>query len=238
MNEHRLDHKVLIVDDEEHVGKTIQRALTFAGIDWRYAETADAALEMMNNTRHVFSLILSDQRMPGMQGTEFLEVVKQISPDTVRFLLTAYSDMETITSSVNKGSVHRFILKPWDNDVLLDFISQGLKQFEAAMESDRLFSIAKKQNKELYRLDKALVETTRKCRRQIDKLNLQIKKIEKQIRAIPAPSEIKPEQVMLSLQSAASCGDDFDLKKFDALYAGCLRMICLDFDELAEQSGF
>ncbi|MCK5099877.1 MAG: response regulator, partial [Desulfobacteraceae bacterium] len=149
----KFDHTVLVVDDEEQVGKSLGRFLKSIGVKYVYMESGKLGLERMQAASKPFSLIISDQRMPGMTGAEFLEKAKAISPDTIRFLLTGYSEMDAITEAVNKGSIHKYISKPWDNKDFAEKIKSGLNQFELAMENDRLFKLAKDQNSKLYQLN-------------------------------------------------------------------------------------
>lgn len=63
-------------------------------------------------------VVISDQRMPHMSGTEFLSRVKQLYPDSVRIILSGFSDLETVTDAVNRGAIYRFLHKPWDDEKL------------------------------------------------------------------------------------------------------------------------
>ena len=62
--------------------------------------------------------VISDQRMPDMSGTDFLNIVKQLYPDTLRIILSGYTDLEVVTDSVNRGAVFKFLTKPWDDELL------------------------------------------------------------------------------------------------------------------------
>ena len=84
-----------------------------------------------------------------MTGLEFLEKAKGVFPDAIRFLLTGYSDMNAIVDAVNKGEIHRYLTKPWNDDDLLIQVRQSLEQFELAMENRRLRVLTYKQNKGL-----------------------------------------------------------------------------------------
>lgn len=75
--------------------------------------------------------------MPEMDGAQFLEKAKDIFPDAIRFLLTGYSDMDAIIDAVNKGEIHRYLTKPWNDDDLLLQIRQSLKQYELTLENRR-----------------------------------------------------------------------------------------------------
>lgn len=103
---------ILIVDDEQDNLDVLEAWLED---DWdvQTAINSDQALAVINSGDPV-DLIIADQRMPGMTGVELLTLVAKESPDTVRMMLTAYSDLEPMLAAVNKGSVYRFMLKPFD----------------------------------------------------------------------------------------------------------------------------
>ncbi len=106
---------LLCVDDEQYVLTSLQRLFKH-DYDLHVAMSGVEALEIIRS-RQVHVLV-SDNRMPGMTGVELLRQVGEISPSTMRILLTGYSDLNATIDSVNKGEVFRFITKPWKNDVL------------------------------------------------------------------------------------------------------------------------
>jgi len=80
-------------------------------------------------------VIISDQRMPHMNGTEFLSRVKEMYPDTIRLVLSGYTDLKSITDAINQGAIYKFLTKPWDDDALRErihdaFIFQESKRKE------------------------------------------------------------------------------------------------------------
>ena len=105
--------KVLFVDDERHI-LTALRALFRSQYEVYTATSGSEALDIIR--REHIHIIVSDQRMPKMLGSQLLAQVKTLSPHTMRLLLTGYSDMDAIMKSINEGEVFRFITKPWDND--------------------------------------------------------------------------------------------------------------------------
>lgn len=107
--------RVLFVDDEERILRAMQ-ALFRAQYEVVTTTSGAQALEMLR-TEH-FHVLVSDQRMPEMQGIEVLRQAREISPNTVRLLLTGYSDLSAIIASINDGEVFRYLSKPWLNDEL------------------------------------------------------------------------------------------------------------------------
>lgn len=116
--------KVLFVDDERQVLISL-RALFRSQYQVFIADGGEAALDIIRN--EPIQVIVSDQRMPRMLGHELLREVKKLRPGTVRLLLTGYSDMSGIMSSINDGEVFRFIQKPWDNDELRSTVDNAVK---------------------------------------------------------------------------------------------------------------
>jgi DNA-binding NtrC family response regulator len=112
--------RVLCVDDEPSVLRSLNWLLR-SRFDVSSATDARVGLELIRNGD--FDVVISDQRMPEMTGTEFLEQVKKTSPNTMRLLLTGYSEYQDVLRSVNESEVFRFINKPWDNQHLIDTVS-------------------------------------------------------------------------------------------------------------------
>ena len=112
--------------------------------------------------------------MPQMTGAQFLEKAKGIFPDAIRFLLTGYSDMDAIVDAVNKGEIHRYLTKPWNDDDLLLQVRQGLEQHELVLENRRLLVLTNKQNKELNELNKDLERKVEERTREIIEKNKEL----------------------------------------------------------------
>lgn len=122
--------RILFVDDEERILNALKTV--FRG---KYhvltALNGREALDFVRRFR--IPVICSDQRMPGMTGVELLRQSREISPDSVRLLLTGYSDLASIAGSINEGEVHRFISKPWDNQELQRVISEAVALGEQSL---------------------------------------------------------------------------------------------------------
>ena len=100
---------VLFVDDEAHI-VTLLKVMFRADFEVLSATSGQGALDIIQ-TRKVH-VIVSDQRMPGMSGTELLAKVSKLSPGTMRILLTGYSDLAAMVGSINEGEIYRFVHKP------------------------------------------------------------------------------------------------------------------------------
>lgn len=121
--------RILIVDDEPGVLGAIQRLLHDEPYDVLIAPEGQAALDLLQDTGPV-QLIISDYRMPGMTGVELLQQVMLRWPDTRRVILSAFPDTDVLLAALNEGRVHRFLVKPWDNDALKAVAREMLDEYE------------------------------------------------------------------------------------------------------------
>jgi len=142
-----MGHRLLFVDDEEKVLASLKRL--FMGHDYEIhtAGSGEEALKVVNE--NPVDLIISDQRMPEMTGVELLGMVREIYPDTIRMILTAYSDIEAAIASINEGQVYKFILKPWENDELRLTVIKALEHYDLIKENKRLNEELKEWNRTL-----------------------------------------------------------------------------------------
>jgi len=138
---------LLFVDDERNILNALKRLFRPRGYKIHIAESGAAGLALLE--KQPVDLVVSDMRMPEMDGAAFLEQVNQRWPDTVRILLTGYADITSTINAVNKGRIYRYISKPWeDNDILLT-VQRGLEQKNLEQERLRLVLLTQKQNREL-----------------------------------------------------------------------------------------
>ncbi|MBK8337217.1 MAG: response regulator [Sterolibacteriaceae bacterium] len=121
---------VLFVDDEPHIVNLLKMMFR-ADYEVMSATSGEGALDIVQ-TRKVH-VIVSDQRMPGMLGTELLAQVRKLSPGTMRILLTGYSDLAAMVGSINEGEIYRFVNKPWNNDEMRALVREAA---ETALSTD------------------------------------------------------------------------------------------------------
>ena len=145
-NEKNLDekvHKILVVDDEKDVlealAETLQTAEEFKS-EVSVVESGEAALDELE--KKDFDLILTDYKMPNMNGVEFLSKTKDRFPGLIRMLITGFSDIDTAKEAINEAQVHNYIEKPWDNDEIIQTVYEALRR-KNERESERIFGIAK-----------------------------------------------------------------------------------------------
>ena len=116
--------KVLFVDDEKSILVSLRRLCRNTGWEIYTAESGDEGLSIINE--HAIDLVVSDMRMPKMNGAEFLEQVVALSPSTVRILLTGYSEVKATLAAIDKGKIFCHCTKPWDNDEFREILSEAI----------------------------------------------------------------------------------------------------------------
>jgi CheY-like chemotaxis protein len=128
--------RILVVDDEEAILETM--TYTFQS-DYEVLTSADArrALRLLDEKAPV-AAVLTDQRMPGMSGVEFVTEVCRRHPRTVRMILTGFSDMQAIVQAINDGHVWAYVAKPWEPDQLKQLMKQAVEHHQLSVENERL----------------------------------------------------------------------------------------------------
>lgn len=147
-------YRVLAVDDEPNVLSALQRSLRGRGYQVTTAPGGEAAIALLEQLQP--HAIISDMRMPGMSGAEFLKASRAHCPDAVRLLLTGYADVKSALQAVNEGEVFRYLTKPWDDTELATALDEGLERHRLRAERDRLLGLTAQQNEELQRLNENL----------------------------------------------------------------------------------
>ncbi len=123
--ETRPDRTLLLLDDEENVLRSLVRLFRRDGYRILAAGNVRDAFDLL--AINDVQVILSDQRMSDMSGTEFLGRVKMLYPDTIRLVLSGYTDLNTVTDAINRGAIYRFLTKPWNDDDLREHIRQAFR---------------------------------------------------------------------------------------------------------------
>ncbi|RJQ44150.1 MAG: response regulator [Nitrospiraceae bacterium] len=173
--------EILFVDDEKNVLQSLKRLFIDENYTVIIANSGEEALEVLKDNPNI-GLIISDQRMPGMKGSEFLEKAREILPDAIRMLLTGYADINAVADAINKGGASRYITKPWNDEELLQTMADAARRYSLIKENKRLQGIIQKQNEELKRWNSQLeyfvqeqtVEIQNKSK-ELEKLNENLK---------------------------------------------------------------
>ncbi|WP_437821133.1 ATP-binding protein [Sorangium sp. So ce1078] len=152
---------LLIVDDERETLKALRRELR-RDYEVLTAESAEEGHALLRERS--IPVVLSDQRMPGMTGTQFYAAVKSEFPDTVRLLMTAYADTSAAIQAINDGGVYRFISKPWDPPALSGIVRDAFSQHERLSDRKRLLSRLEESAEALRRENHQLAEVSQRGR--------------------------------------------------------------------------
>jgi EAL domain-containing protein (putative c-di-GMP-specific phosphodiesterase class I)/CheY-like chemotaxis protein len=120
---------LLLVDDEPHVLASLKRLVRREGYAILTATSAAEGMDLL--ATHEVAVVMSDQRMPLMTGSEFLAKVRVMYPDTIRIILSGYTDLKAITEVVNRGEIYKFLEKPWEDAALLETLREAFRHYEA-----------------------------------------------------------------------------------------------------------
>ena len=145
---------VLLVDDEPSVLSALRRLFRTQGYRIEQCTSGADALALLQHTP--VDLVVSDMRMPGMDGASFLAQVRAADPSVVRILLTGYADISATIAAINDGAIHRYIAKPWDDNDLLLVVNDALQRRNLELENSRLLALTQSQNQALVTLNQGL----------------------------------------------------------------------------------
>ncbi len=147
-------HTILLVDDDTNILASLKRLFRRENYNILTALSGMEGLEILK--ANTVALIISDNKMLKMNGVEFLSQAKEITPASIRFMLTGYSDIEAISAAINSGEVYRYVTKPWNDDGLKFAVKEALDRYELINENRNLLELTKSQNRELVELNKDL----------------------------------------------------------------------------------
>ena len=145
---------LLFVDDEPGILSSLRRLFRPHGYRILIAESGAAGLAELEKTP--VDLVISDMRMPEMDGAAFLKAVRLRWPDTLRILLTGYADVTSTVAAINDGEIYRYISKPWDDNEIINTVREALDRQQLVLENARLTALTQVQNDELKGLNASL----------------------------------------------------------------------------------
>jgi response regulator RpfG family c-di-GMP phosphodiesterase len=146
--------RILCVDDEPNILSSLRRLFRAQGYQVLTAESGKDGLKILET--EAVDLVISDMRMPEMDGARFLEHVREHWPGTLRLLLTGYADIQSILDAINRGEIYRYITKPWDDNDILLIVRHALERKALEQERQRLEALTQAQNEELTLLNASL----------------------------------------------------------------------------------
>lgn len=169
------DVSVLMIDDEPNVLNSLLRIFRRESFSVFCADSGQKGLEILADLDNV-ALIISDQRMPGMNGSEFLQKSRTVSPNSIRMLLTGYADLQNTVTAMNEGGATRYIAKPWQDDELLQTVHDSIAIYRLQQENYHQQEVIKTQNDELQSWNCNLKERVLAQTAQISTQNIALQK--------------------------------------------------------------
>ena len=229
-------YPVLVVDDEKTIATIIQRLLKPENITTEYAVDGEQALLKMRQSAIPYSLVISDQKMPGMTGDALLEKAALISPDTARFLMSGYTDLAAVIRAINNGAVNRFIPKPLDREAFIRAVLDAVAQFEADVEAKRLFEQAKTQNLKLFELYKELEQETRKFDKILDRLDTEIAELSDRMDAFK-DADLKNKKELDRIEQSMENKKMLTQSGFSGFTTQIREEVYIQFQDIAVRNG-
>lgn len=155
-NDKNHQRSLLLVDDEVEITSSLERIFKRRHYRVIKANSGQEALAILK--REEVGVVITDQRMPGMTGVELLSQVHKLYPDMIRIVLTGQADMAAVMDAVNKGSVYRFLTKPWDSNELAYSVDEAFQHHELIVERQQLMRDIENANIELQKINTLLNE--------------------------------------------------------------------------------
>jgi two-component system NtrC family sensor kinase len=147
--------RILCIDDEQNVLRSLTRLFLDDPYEILTAPSGAEGLLILNQCGTV-PVVISDYRMPGMNGVEFLTEVRKRWPETVRIVLSGYADTGAIVSAINEGQIYRFVAKPWNDDELRVTVANALERYDLGRKNLALAEELRRKNDELTGLNRDL----------------------------------------------------------------------------------
>lgn len=159
--------RVMLVDDEPNILSSLRRTLNAMSSDvfndGVQVEAFASPMQALERAREcAFDLVISDYRMPVMDGVAFLEALRELQPQIARLILSGYADLGAMIGAINRARIFRFIAKPWDPLELEIAIRQALEHRDLLIENQSLADTVRVQNGRLSRSEKAMIDLERR----------------------------------------------------------------------------
>lgn len=165
---------IICIDDEANVLNSLKRL--FHRSNFRLTCTTNPQELFTKIGSEEFAIIVSDQRMPEMEGTEVLRQAKKLSPRSLRIMLTGYADIQAAIRAVNDGHIFRFLTKPWDEQALKAAFQEAADHYNLVREHEQLQKLTEKQNEELKTWNATLEAKVESRTTEIKNLNTELQK--------------------------------------------------------------
>ncbi len=244
--ESEYQHKILVVVDDKKNGDTLKNIFLAKKNNCVLVNKGESALEEIKKAEQPFSVIIADQELGSMTGTQVLEQAREIVPDTIRVLMTSRSQVDSIIQAVNKGAIQNFIVKPWRDEELEKAIKSSIKLYNKFLENKNILISAKKQGTTLYELNKKLMEVTKNQNKTIHTLDNDIETLRKKMRTVPAQTSDNPDttpdqiidEIIDELKTHVKTDTGLDAQKIQTLFNSTIKGLYDKFNEIAYRNGF
>lgn len=192
---------ILFVDDEEPVLKALQRLFQHEDCELLIAASAHRGLEILETSP--VQVVISDFRMPNMNGAEFLCIVAERWPDTIRIVLSGYADISSLIATINEGAIYKFICKPWKNKDLLETVWTAVEKHRTQTTMRTLAEEALKQNEILFSQHLDSVQSLTQRNHELEKLVEDLIVFENAFAVMPIPALLFNDHEIEHMNAAA-----------------------------------
>lgn len=227
-----MERVLILVDDEPNVLSSLGRVFRGEGYRIASGQSGEEGLALLE--AHPMAVVVSDQRMPHMNGAEFLSEATRRFPNTVRIILSGYTELNSVFDAINRGAVWKFLTKPWDDVLLREQVREAFEQLELRWRNARLIEEVQAKNAELERLNCRLSQQVAsaaseaslsersfmQAQRLLDTLPLAVLSISAD-GAIEAANDTAKRSLMA--QAAGSCLGDLESPQLRALIGAAVR---------------
>jgi EAL domain-containing protein (putative c-di-GMP-specific phosphodiesterase class I)/CheY-like chemotaxis protein len=193
---------LLLVDDEANILSALKRLLRPDGYDILTAASGEEGLELL--AQHPVDVIVSDQRMPGMDGADFLRQARDLRPDTIRMMLSGYTELQSVTDAVNEGAIFKFLTKPWNDEQLRTHLAEAFRLKEIADDNERLNIEVRTANHELASANRRMEQLLHHMQRQIHRDEISLNIAREILQHLPLPVIGMDDAGMIAFINAAA----------------------------------
>ncbi|UTY60963.1 EAL domain-containing protein [Massilia sp. erpn] len=198
----RQQRSLLLVDDEPNILAALKRLLRRDDYTIHTAASGPEGLEIL--ARHPVDVIVSDQRMPGMIGADFLRKAKDLYPDTIRIMLSGYTELQSVTDAVNEGAIYKFLTKPWDDERLRGHVAQAFRLKEVNDENERLNLELRSASQELAAANRRMEELLQQKQQQISRSEISLNVAREVLQHLPLPVIGMDDSGLLAFANSAA----------------------------------
>lgn len=231
-------NKALIVNPDRKSAEKLSRLLKEMKIKVIYESDSLTGIELVSRVKNPFSLIFCVQEMETMMGYEFFEKVRELAPETIRFLITENEDIDTIVQAINRGAIHHYVKSPWEEDKIIQAVHKCLTDYQMASENEKLLNLAKSQNLKLYELIKELRDKEESHKKKIETLDLEIECLKFSIDVIKGNDAFLEETAKESITEMLEASGLLTKKGWEILQNSILYELMEQFNEIAIRNGF